>query len=185
MAVIAASVSLLTAACGSTQEAITSAPQETSVMAPSEQAPTTEAPPVETPAETTPESHAYAFGETVSFDDGMHVTIDQPKAFKPSEYAAGTEGYTHFVKFRVTIDNRSGKTFDPTMAMTSVMSGDTQGSEVYDSDRNLGGGPTTKLLNGRKVTYTVGFGVEDPKDIVVQFDLSFDHETAMYSLTGR
>ena len=185
IAAVTFGVALAATACGSTQTPVESAAQETTAT--SEWSATEEAPPIETPApaeETTPEASAYAFGQTVTFDDGMRVTIGKPAAFKPSEYAAGTEGFTRFVKFRITIENRTGKAFDPTMATMTLLSGETEGSEVYDSEHNLGSGPSTKLLNSRKVTYTVGFGVKDPKDIVVEYSLSFEHQAAMFSLTG-
>jgi hypothetical protein len=182
LSAIALGVVLAATACGTAQEPIQPSGQQTSAASTS-QPPTTQEsqpPPAET---TTPETSTYTFGQTATFEDGMRVTIGRPVPFKPSEYAAGTEHFTKFVKFTITIENHSGKPFDPTMATMTVLSGETQCSEVFDMDHSLGGSPNTKLLNGRKVSYTVGFGVKDPKDLVAEYSLSWDRDAVMYSNT--
>lgn len=182
-------VGALAVACGQTSgqqpfgqptsiTAVTSLPEETSSEV--------------VPEETTPEESetserdmTFAFGQTVTYDDGISVTISKPAAFKPSEYAAGTEGFSKFVIFTITILNKSGKTFDPGLTSESVMSGDVEGSEIFDSEHNLGGSPSTKILNGRKVTYKVAFGVRNPADLVMEFAPSWEHDSAMFTSTGK
>jgi len=120
------------------------------------------------------------FGETWEWEDGMQVTVSTPKKYRPSEYAAGTDGYTKFVQFTVTVKNGTKKKVD-LIGMADVASGDTEGHEVFDSGKGIEGSPSTSILPGRKVTYKVAFGVENPSDIVFQYGPTFEHEDAIFT----
>ena len=56
-----------------------------------------------------------AFGSAYTWDDGLSVEVVAPKAFTPSEYAAGTEGYSQFVRFTVRIVNGTSENWDPSL----------------------------------------------------------------------
>ena len=120
------------------------------------------------------------FGDTWEWEDGMQVTVSKPKKFKPSDYAAGTDGYTKFVQFTVTVKNGTSKKVD-LIGMADAASGDTEAHEVFDSGKGISGSPSTSILPGRKVTYKVAFGVQDPNDIVFQYGPTFDHEDAIFT----
>jgi hypothetical protein len=134
------------------------------------------------PAEPTEEIEdpTLSFGETATYDDGLALNVSAPKAYKPSEYAAGSEGYSEFVSFTITLVNKTGKPFDPAMAMQSVMSGDAEASSIFDGD-TIGGSPSTKVLNGRTVKWTVAYGVKNPADLTMEIAPSFEHSDTIYT----
>lgn len=86
-----------------------------------------------------------------------------------------------FVAFTVTIDNGATSNYDPTLFMASAQSGSVEASEVFDSENGFNGPPTTKLLPGRTVTFKVGYGVQDPKDIVLEVTPGFDYDSAIFT----
>lgn len=119
------------------------------------------------------------FGQTMTWEDKLSVTVSKPIAFKPSEWAAGGENAKHHVKFTITIVNKTGKTFDPSLFTASLQSGNTEADEVFDE--GLEGAPMTKLLNGREAKFQIGFGVADPKDLVLEVSPSFEHDSALFT----
>lgn len=125
------------------------------------------------------EDPTLSFGETATYDDGLAVNVSVPKAYKPSEYAAGTEGFTKFVSLTVTLVNKTGAPFDPSMSVESLTSGDVEGSRVFDE--NIDGAPATKILNGRSVKYVVVYGVKNPADLTMEIAPSFEHSDTIYT----
>lgn len=121
------------------------------------------------------------FGETWAFEDGLQVTVSKPETFKPDEWSMGGEGYDHAVRFTVTIVNKTGENFDPTMFHATVQSGDREGDQIFDSANGLEGAPSTVILDGRETTFDIGFGVDDPKDIVMELTVSWDHDEAIFT----
>lgn len=122
---------------------------------------------------------AARFGEAYVYQDGLSVTVSAPKAFEPSEYAAGTDKFKHFVSFDVRIVNKTGKPWDPSLFSATVQSDNEEGDQVFDEE--LEGAPQTKLLNGREVKFTVAFGVANPKDIVMEVNPDMiDHDAVMF-----
>ena len=133
--------------------------------------------PTAIPTATDTVSHFGSSGYT--WEDGLLVTVSAPVEFTPSESAAGGKGLAA-VKFTVTITNNTSKSYDPAMFTTSAQSGTQEADSIYDIDNNLGGSPHTALLPGRTVTFDVGFGVSDPKDVVLQVTPGFDYTPAMF-----
>ncbi|MGW4721428.1 DUF4190 domain-containing protein [Streptomyces sp. NPDC004291] len=77
-----------------------------------------------------------AFGKTHTYDDGVKVTVSEPRAYRPDRFAAGhTEGDTA-VRVTVTIVNGSGKAIDVTTALPDAS--DAEGSRagaIFDGSR--------------------------------------------------
>jgi hypothetical protein len=138
----------------------------------------------ETEAEPEPEKTTEApkenpkFGETVTYENGLQITVSKPKEFKPTDTAAVTEDAAKFLSFDVLVVNNTGKNFDPSMIYMSLQSGDTEGEEVFDSEGGYEGTPSTKLLDGRQAKYKVGFGVADPNDLNTG---DFEQEATLYT----
>lgn len=126
-----------------------------------------------------------AFGETFTYEDGISVHVSEPEAFTPSEWAAGGESHDQHARFTVRVVNKSGAPFDASGAYPSVASGAGEGDEVFDMDSGLAGPPETALLPGRESSWKVGFGVDDPADLVVQVAPSWDHEAAIFTTDGE
>jgi hypothetical protein len=125
------------------------------------------------------------FGETYTWEDGIEVTISQPSTYRPSDSAAGTDGFKKFVLFTVTVKNGGKDRFDPGLFGINGLSGDTEASQVFDSAKDIGGGPNASLLPGRSVKFKAAFGVADASDIVLEVSPSWEHDDVMFSSTGK
>lgn len=118
-------------------------------------------------------------GSAYTWDDGLSVTVSTPAPYKPSEYAAGHEGFDTFIVLDVTVVNRTGRVWDPSMFMATVQSANQEGSQIFDSE-NLPAKPSTKLLDGREVTFKLAFGVADSSDLVVEVTPDFEHQSVLF-----
>lgn len=146
-------------------------------------APTTQDDTKDTPAEDTPTeaSSEVAFGKTYTYEDGLSVTVSKPSTYHPTRYAAVTKKSPHYVTFKVTVVNKTAKKVDLTLFNATVQSSSEEAEAVFDSEGGLEGSPSTSLLKGRESTFKIGFGVQDPKDIVMDVAPDFDHDTATFT----
>lgn len=119
------------------------------------------------------------FGDTYSYEDGVSITVAPPEEFNPSATAA-FDAAPSYVRFTVTLANDGTGSFDASLASASVQSGNHEGSEVFDSEQGLEGAPYTSVLTGRTVSWDIGFGVDDPEDVVLQISPSWEHEPAVF-----
>jgi hypothetical protein len=121
------------------------------------------------------------FGQSATFDDGLVITVSKPKVFKPSEYAAFDKAKA-YVKFTITVVNKTGKSFDPNGVYATVQSSNEEASSVFDSEKNIGGAPSTKLLKNREAKWVIGFGVQNPKDLVMEINPgAFEYDDVLYT----
>jgi hypothetical protein len=120
-----------------------------------------------------------AFGDTMTYTDGLSITVSKGAKFTPSDTSMGTGKF--FVKYTVVIVNGTDAVFDPSMFHATAQSSNVEGDQVFDSARGMDGGPSTKLLKGREAKFVIGFGVEDPKDIVLEVTPSFEHNSALFN----
>lgn len=124
-----------------------------------------------------------AFGTAFTWEDGLTATVSKPKAYKPSETAAGVKGKKHVV-VTVTLVNKTGKTFDPSLVTMTMQSGDDEASEIYDTGNGIEGSPSTKLLNGRQAKFKAAFSVANPADLVLELAPDFEHDSALWTTAG-
>lgn len=151
---------------------VSSAPASTEA----EQPPTSEAEPTPTPTD----DGVKNFGSSFTWEDNLSMTISAPKAFKPGEYSK-EDGYTNYVVFDVTLVNKTGQPWDPSMFYVTLQSANEEAPKVYDTEQ-LGEQPSTKLLNGREAKFKVAFAVKDPTDLVMEVRPDFDHNSVLYEL---
>jgi hypothetical protein len=118
----------------------------------------------------TPERETLAFGKSYTWDDGVSVTVGRPTKFKPSAYAV-VERSKRYLKFTVTVVNKSNKPVDLGLTYIRVQSDNQEAREVFDSISGLRGPPDTKVLKGRESEFDAGFGVADPTDLVLEIAL--------------
>lgn len=133
-----------------------------------------------TPEPTTPSSTYSAFGDTYAWTDGVSVTIGPPTTFEPSEFAVVGGAAAH-VSFAITIVNGSAAQYEPGQFSLSAQSGNVEAERVFDSEQDILGSPSTVLLPGREVAFTIGFGVADPSDIVMQVRPGFQYDPAIFT----
>jgi len=121
------------------------------------------------------------FGGTYTYEDGLSVTVSTPKKFKPSEYAF-VEDAEAYVAMTVKIVNKTGKPYDPSLFYATMQSGNEEAEQVFDSENDIGGSPDTKVLNGREVKFKIGYGVKDPKDLVLEVNPeSLTYDAAIFT----
>ncbi len=120
------------------------------------------------------------FGQSFSYEDGLTVTVGKPQPFRPSETAAFDRAPA-YRSFTVTIVNKTGRRFDPATFTTTVQSSNEEAEAVYDTARGIEGSPSTTLLNGRETKFRIAYGLQDPKDVVMEVNPSFDHEAVVYT----
>jgi hypothetical protein len=129
-----------------------------------------------------PQQETLPFGRSHRWHDGVTVTVGKPQKFKPSEFAV-VQKSRRYVKFPVTVVNKSHKSIDLGLTYISVQSANKEADHVFDSLVGLKGPPDKKVLKGRKLEFHVGFAVADPKDIVMELALhdDSDRSSLLYS----
>jgi hypothetical protein len=123
-----------------------------------------------------PEAKTLAFGKSYTWDDGVTVTVGKPKKFMPSEFAV-VEKTKDYLRFTVTVVNKSNKPVDLGLTYISVQSRNQEADHVFDSPTGLNGPPDTKVSKGKESEFHVGFGVADARDLVM--------EVALHDKSGR
>lgn len=127
-----------------------------------------------------PKEENPTFGQSYTWEDGITVTISKPSDFKPGQYAAASKSPA-YVKFSVRIVNKSGKNFDPVLFNATLQSGNEEAEQVFDSENKIGETPTTALLDGREAKFTIGFGVKDKSDLVLQVAPGFEYNSVIFT----
>jgi hypothetical protein len=129
-----------------------------------------------------PERETLAFGKSYTWDDGVTVTVGKPKRFNPSQFAL-VEKSKRYVKFTVSVVNRSDRPIDLGRTYISVRSGNDEADQLFDVGSGLKGPPNTRVLKARESEFDVGFGVADPKDLVMELALhdNVERPSLLYS----
>ena len=122
------------------------------------------------------EQKTLAFGRSYTWDDGVTVTVGKPQKFMPSEFAV-VEKAKDYLRFTVTVVNKSNKPVDLGLTYISVQSRNQEADHVFDSPTGLNGPPDTKVSKGRESQFHIGFGVADARDLVM--------EVALHDNSGR
>ena len=121
------------------------------------------------------ESTTGAFGQKYTWPDGVAVTVSGPKAYRPSSSAATSQAAVRYVSMTVTLTNGSDKNVEATGTSLAVTANGAPAEEVFDSAKGIGGSPTSTVLPGKSVTYTVAVGVptKEKADLQVEVRPSF------------
>ena len=122
------------------------------------------------------------FGQSYTWEDGITIKISKPETFEPSEYAMTKESAA-YLKFGVRLINKTGKTFDPALVYATLQSGNEESEAIFDTEQGVGDSPSTKLLDGREAKWVIGFGVKDPKDLVLEIspDAGIEYKGAIFT----
>ncbi|WKK72894.1 DUF4190 domain-containing protein [Rathayibacter oskolensis] len=124
------------------------------------------------------------FGETLTYTDGVSLSVTAPTEFAPTEYASGADQAVNVV-FTFTIENGSDQNLDP-YTYAAVSSGGVEASRIFDIDNAVGDistGPSTVILPGGSVTWQEAYSLTDPASIVLQLSPSFDYQEAIFTNT--
>lgn len=120
-----------------------------------------------------PKQKTLAFGKSHTWGDGVRLTVGKPRKLDPSPFAF-VERSKRYLKFTVTVVNRSDRSIDIGMTYISVQSRNEAAHQLFDSMSGLQGPPNAKVMKGRESEFDVGFGVADPRDLVMEIALHDD-----------
>jgi hypothetical protein len=120
-----------------------------------------------------PDAGSLAFGETMTWDDGVALTVSAPEPYTPSEFAVGATRENHVV-FTLTLTNDSAEDLQP-LPLPTLSSGDQEVSPVVDLGNDLLGPaddvgipPTGTIEPGGSVSWQVAWSVDDPSTLTLQ-----------------
>lgn len=133
----------------------------------------------EPPADTS--NNTAKIGETLTYEDGIAVTVVSVKRTSFSDVSYGARGTGVAVVVKIT--NGGAETLDLAMSDVELTYGaDGQQSEqVFDLEKGFEGGFDTKLAHGRTATAKYGFAVPRGVSAVsVQVTPDFSSETAIF-----
>lgn len=121
----------------------------------------------------------YKFGETVKFKDGSTLTVGKPVDFKRAQFAIGGEKSAEHVKFKATFKNNTDEVFDPALTTAACTAGGEEGETVYQEGMDS---PNNKILPGKSVSWTMGYGVASKKDLQLEVNVGFlDYGTVIFT----
>lgn len=122
------------------------------------------------------------FGDAMTWDDDVSLSVSAPAPFTPTEWAAGAD-QAHHIAFTLVLTNGSSEVLEP-LVYSRVSSGGVEASPVFDVDNPVGdlsGGPVTAILPGQTVTWVEGYSVADPAAITFQVAPSFEYVDAIFT----
>jgi hypothetical protein len=135
--------------------------------------PSSATPPSATASRAKPQQETLAFGKGYTWHDGVRMTVGKPKKFRPSKWAV-LEKSKVYVKFTVSVVNKSKKPIDLGLTYISVQSRNKEADQLFDSMSGLKGPPDKKVSKGKASEFEVGFGVADPADLAMEIALHDD-----------
>lgn len=140
--------------------------------------------PASTPATTmtkgAPPVQIATFGDTVTYPDGLTLTVSAPGRFTPSSSAVTMSKASTFVRFQITVTNGTSTVVQTDTLTRSMQSGGTDISmdDVYDG--TAGSWPDSPVLPGKHLTWVKGWGVPDPTNLQLAITLS-GHPEAIFT----
>lgn len=167
---------IVLSACGSA-DAVASDPQASSASVEEE--------PVEEPTPPAVNELIKQFGDTVTYDDGVSISVALVGAFTPGEYAQGVVEGQQPTVFKIVLTNNSDKPLDHT-AIPSANSGGQPAEYIADVGNpeygDLGMFPTTSILPGQTLEWYAAFSIADPADVTLEISpTSFDYDSAIFT----
>jgi hypothetical protein len=133
-----------------------------------------------------PVAGALAFGETMTWDDGVSLTVSAPESYTPSDFAAGAT-HANNVVFTLTITNNSTGDLQP-LPLPTLSSGDQEvsqifdiGSDVFGPGDDVGFPPTATIEPGGSVSWRAAWSMDDPSSLTLQVAPSFLYPSATFT----
>ena len=127
-----------------------------------------------------------AFGDTMTWDDGVALTVSAPEPYTPSPFAVGSTLADNVV-FTMTITNNSTENLQP-VPFPTLTSADQEASQIFDVGEDLEGNgddvgipPTAIVPPGGTVSWRVAWSVADPASLTMQASPSFAYANATFT----
>ncbi len=122
-------------------------------------------------------------GDSAVYDDELTVTVSDPKAYTPGEYALGhTKGNKAYL-VTVVIDNAGKEKFDATFITAEARAGEegVKAEEIIDDE--VGEIFTGSIMPGKKATLQYAFDAPaDAKNLVVEVSPGISHDDSQWDL---
>ncbi len=120
------------------------------------------------------------FGQVVTYDDGMRISVGEPTPFTPSAAGVGADQASELA-FTIEIYNGTGADYQP-LPTSGVTSKGVAGSPIVDPANGMSGIPPVAVIPaGQTVTYVEGYSVADPNDVGYDVAPGFEYTTARFS----
>ncbi|WP_462417305.1 hypothetical protein [Kytococcus sp. Marseille-QA3725] len=113
-------------------------------------------------------------GQAYRWPSGVVVHVTEGESYVPSSAAAGTEGFSQFERYEVTLTNRAPETFRLSDFRLGAQSAGEPASRVFDAGNGINSLPARDLATGETATFPVVFGVKDPEDTVLDVVQAFE-----------
>ncbi|MEV1129273.1 DUF308 domain-containing protein [Agromyces sp. NPDC049794] len=133
-----------------------------------------------------PDAGNLRFGETMTWDDGVALTVSVPEPYTPSDFAVGATQANHVV-FTLTITNDSSEDLQP-LPLPTLSSGDQEVSQIVDLGGDLlnpaddvGIPPTATVEPGGSVTWRVAWSLDDPSSLTLQAAPSLGYPSVTFT----
>ena len=110
------------------------------------------------------------FGTAITYANGSTLICSSPVDFRPDQYAFGGEKATVFLRSTCTLTNRTGKTLNPVGTTGSMSAGGVEGDSIYQNGLTA---PKNPILDGRSVTWSMGFGITSREDVQMTVSVGF------------
>ncbi|WP_448006174.1 hypothetical protein [Agromyces bauzanensis] len=127
-----------------------------------------------------------AFGETMTWDDGVALTVSAPEPYTPSDFAVGATRANHII-FTLTITNNSSEDLQP-LPLPTLSSGDQEVSQIVDLGGDLFGPgddvgipPTATVEPGGSVSWRVAWSLDDPSSLTLQVAPNLSYPGATFT----
>lgn len=133
-----------------------------------------------------PDAGALAFGETMTWDDGVALTVSAPEPYTPSDLAVGATRANHVV-FTLTLTNGSTEDLQP-LPLPSMSAGDQEVSQVVDLGNDLLGPrddvgipPTATIEPGGSISWRAAWSLDDPSSVTLEVAPNFLYPSATFT----
>lgn len=129
-----------------------------------------------------PTTDGLGFGETMSWSNGVSMSVSEPEPFTPSDLALGADEAANLV-FTLTITNDSSENVQP-VVLSMLDSGGTEATRILDvgaEGGQVGIPPTTAILPGDSITWREAWSVADPGSLTMRTAPSFTYEDATFT----
>jgi hypothetical protein len=173
IAVLAAASVLILALVGCSPVSQAEAPAPEASIA---QPPVTEEPKPTPP----PKLDLLAFGEAMTWDDGMSLSVSAVEPYQAGEWAAGVVEGQPQVQFRIVVTNGTQAVYEPTV-YGQMISGGQGASQIFDSGNGLVGAPMGAVLPGQTIEWIEAYSVADPASLTFQVSPGYEYEDAIFT----
>lgn len=120
------------------------------------------------------------FGEVVTYDDGVSVSVSAPSPYTVSDSAMGQISGQQNLVVTIVITNNSKKTLD-IVGTPNAKSGGQQAASIADLQNNVGDWASGPLIAGQSIKWQSAFSVVDPTSLTVAYSPDFDHKDAIFT----